>query len=98
MRAPSGDEHRRPAESVKRGCGHGVEETLRELLRSNDPVQLSFYIALLEDQGIPAIVLDSHTSILEGSASAILQRLMVADDDHYQARRILRDAGWTFAD
>ena len=71
---------------------------MRELLRSNEAVQLSFFVALLEDQGIPAIVLDSHTSILEGSASAILQRLMVADDDHDQARRILRDAGWTFSD
>ncbi len=71
---------------------------MREVLRSNDAVQLSFYVVLLEDQGVPAIVLDSHTSILEGSASAIPRRLMVADDDHEQARRILRDAGWTFAD
>ncbi len=71
---------------------------MRELLRSNEAVQLSFFVALLEDQGIPAIVLDSHTSILEGSASAILQRMMVADDDYDQARRILGDAGWTFAD
>ena len=98
MRALSRKEHRGPAESVKRGRCSGAEEILRELLRSNNPVQLSFFVALLEDQGIPAIVLDSHTSVLEGSASAILQRLMVADGDHEQAHRILRDAGWRSAD
>ena len=90
----SAKEHRGPAESVKRGRCRGVEEAVREVLRSNDAVQLSFFVALLEDQGIRAVVLDSHTSVLEGSASAILQRLMVADDLHAQARRILRDAGW----
>ncbi len=74
-----------------------AEETLRELLRSNNPVQLSFFVALLEDQGIPAIVLDCHMSVLEGSASAILQRLVVADDDHAEACRILKDAGWRSA-
>ncbi len=66
---------------------------MREVLRSNDIVQLSYFLALLANQGIEAVVLDSHTSILEGSASAILQRLMVADDDYDQANRILRDAG-----
>ncbi len=68
---------------------------MREVLRSNDAVQLSFFVALLKNQGIPTVVLDSHTSVLEGSASAILQRVMVADDQQAQARRILREAGWT---
>ena len=55
---------------------------MKELLRTNDMVKLSWYTALLADSGIEALVLDSHTSILEGSAGAIPWRLMVSDDDH----------------
>lgn len=64
-----------------------------EILRLNDPVQLSFLVALLKDGGIEAIVFDQHTSILEGSAPAIPRRLMVIDEDAAAARRILIDAG-----
>jgi hypothetical protein len=49
--------------------------------------------ALLADAGIDAVLLDSHTSILEGSAGAIPRRLVVSEEDFPQARRILRDAG-----
>jgi hypothetical protein len=38
-------------------------------------------------------MLDVHTSILEGSISAIPRRLMVDDDDYATARRLLTDAG-----
>ncbi len=64
-----------------------------ELLRLNDPVRLSWLLVLLEDGGVEAIVLDSHTSVLEGSAQAIPRRLMVADDDAALARRLLVEAG-----
>ncbi len=66
---------------------------MKELLRTNDVVELSWLTALLADAGIEAIVLDSHTSILEGSAAAIPRRLAVADDDYNRACRILADAG-----
>ena len=66
---------------------------MREVVRSNDPVRLSWLQALLAEQGIVAVVFDHHTAVLEGSASAILRRLMVSDDDFPQARRILIDAG-----
>lgn len=66
---------------------------MRELLRTTDPVRLSWLTALLADAGIDAVVLDTHTSILEGSIGAIPRRLMVDDDDHAQARRVLREAG-----
>lgn len=69
---------------------------MRELLRTNDTVRLSFLRVLLRDAGIDAIVLDQHMSVLEGSASAIPRRLMVADEDEARARRVLREAGeWT---
>lgn len=66
---------------------------MKELLRTNDIVKLSWIRALLSDGGIEALVLDQHTSILEGSAGAIPRRLMVADDDLGRAKRLLVEAG-----
>jgi CO dehydrogenase/acetyl-CoA synthase gamma subunit (corrinoid Fe-S protein) len=66
---------------------------MRVVLTSNNLVQLSFLTALLADAGIKAIVLDTHTSIAEGSAGAIPRRLMVESDDFDRACRVLRDAG-----
>ena len=59
-----------------------------ELLRTNNPVLISWLTALMADNGIETIVLDTHTSILGGSAIAIPRRIMVADDDIDRARRI----------
>lgn len=64
-----------------------------ELLRTNDLVQLSWLTALLKDAGIEAVVLDGHTSVVEGSINAIARRLMVIDEDATRARRVLDDAG-----
>lgn len=66
---------------------------MRELLRSNDLVKISWLRALLSDSGIPTVVLDGHTSVLEGSAGAIPRRLCVTDDDFTQACRVLQEAG-----
>jgi len=66
---------------------------MKELLRSTDLVRLSFLTALLKDAGIEAVVLDNHMSVLEGSANAIPRRLVVVDEDHARAKRILEDAG-----
>ncbi len=52
---------------------------MRVLATSNDPVRLSFLTSLLADAGIAAIVLDGHTSAVEGSIGAIPRRLAVAD-------------------
>lgn len=69
---------------------------MRELLRTNDTVRLSFLRVLLRDAGIEAVVLDQHMSVLEGSAAAIPRRLMVADTDEVRARLVLAEAGeWT---
>lgn len=66
---------------------------MRELLRTNDAVLISFATALLEGEGIAVIVLDQHTSFAEGSIGAIQRRLAVADGDHDRARRLLMEAG-----
>ena len=64
-----------------------------ELLRTNDPVLISFVQATLADAGIEALVLDTHASILEGSASAIPCRIMVMDEDLETAKQILKTRG-----
>jgi hypothetical protein len=66
---------------------------MKELLRTNDPVLLTWLAALLRDQGVESVVFDTHTSVLEGSANAIPRRMMVIDDDYAAARRILVEAG-----
>jgi hypothetical protein len=65
---------------------------MKELIRTNDAVRLSWLQAVLKEAGIEAVVLDNHTSIIEGSIGAIQRRLMVADADHFRACAVLRDA------
>lgn len=66
---------------------------MREVLRTTDLVRLSWLQALLAESRIETIVLDSHTSVLEGSINAIPRRLMVVDEDFDEAVRVLRDSG-----
>jgi hypothetical protein len=65
---------------------------MKELLRTNDLVRLSWVEALLADAGIECVVLDQHTSLVEGSIGAIQRRLMVAELDHERARRLIAEA------
>ncbi len=66
---------------------------MKELLRTNDQVRLSFVEAILAAAGIETVVLDQHTSVIEGSIGAIQRRIMVANRDHARARTMLADAG-----
>ncbi len=63
---------------------------MRELTRTNDPILISWLTAELAATGIEAIVLDTHTSIVEGSISAIPRRVMVADGDLPRAQEVVR--------
>ena len=63
------------------------------LLRTNDPVLLSFVQALLREAGVSHHVADAHISVLEGSIGAFPRRVLVADDDVAESRQLLRDAG-----
>lgn len=67
-----------------------------ELLRTNDPVRLSFVLALLADADIETLVFDAHASVVQGSIGAIQRRLMVVDDDLARARRVLDAAGESY--
>ena len=66
---------------------------MRELLRSNDLVRLSYLEALLKAESIAVLILDGHTSVLEGSAGAIPRRLMVDEEDYETARQVLEAVG-----
>lgn len=70
---------------------------MKEILRTGDPVQLSWVSAMLAGENIETVVLDTHMSFVEGSISAIPRRIMVADEDYEAARRLLADAGETEA-
>ncbi len=63
------------------------------VVTTNDPVRLSFLVALLADAGIPSVVLDANVSAMEGSIGAIPRRLAVTAEDGGAARRVLQDAG-----
>ena len=65
---------------------------MKELLRTNDLVRLSWVEALLADAGIDCLVLDQHTSLVEGSIGAIQRRLMVDESDLTAARSLIADA------
>ena len=64
-----------------------------ELIRTNDPVIISFAQSLLRDAGIETLVADQNMSVLDGSIGILPRRILVLDDDEATARRILADAG-----
>jgi hypothetical protein len=64
-----------------------------ELIRSNDPVLISFATSLLEDAKVTHSVADSHMSVIDGSINAVETRILVADDEYDTAKQLLDDAG-----
>ena len=65
---------------------------MKELLRTNDPVLLSYIQSVLADEGIDALVLDTHMSILDGSIGILPRRMMVPDEDLPRAKLLLAEA------
>ncbi|MBU6299254.1 MAG: DUF2007 domain-containing protein [Alphaproteobacteria bacterium] len=64
---------------------------MRAVLKTNNPVQLSFAEVLLMDAGIRAVVFDGEMSVMDGSLGVLPRRLMVADEDFDRAMAVLRD-------
>ena len=64
-----------------------------EIMRSNDPVALSFASSLMKDAGIHSMIADQGMSVLEGSIGILQRRLLVESDRETEARTILSDAG-----
>ena len=62
---------------------------MKELIRTNDVVLLSYLQVELEGRGIDFVVLDTHTSILEGSLGILPRRVMVTSEDERAAQGVL---------
>ena len=65
---------------------------MREILKTNNPVELSFACAVLKEAGIDAVVFDANMSVLDGSMVILPQRLMVQTQDESRALALLKDA------
>lgn len=65
---------------------------MREILKSNNPVDLSYAEAVLKDAGIGSVVFDDQMSVMDGSMVILPRRLMVANDDAEEAKALLKDA------
>lgn len=66
---------------------------MKELLRTNDITVIAFAKALLDGEGIDCFEMDVNMSVLEGGIGILPRRLMVRQDDLFQARAIMRDNG-----
>ncbi|MBI1383668.1 MAG: DUF2007 domain-containing protein [Rhizobiales bacterium] len=66
---------------------------MRELIRANDPVLISFVGVLLTEAGIAHVVVDQNMSVLEGSVGILAARVLVGHGEFAEARRVLVEAG-----
>jgi hypothetical protein len=70
-----------------------IGKLMEELVRTNDPVLISFLESLLTDADIKHFVADGNMSILEGSLAMIPRRVLVDSEQLDKARMLVRDAG-----
>jgi len=63
------------------------------ILKTVNPVTLSFAEAVLKAAGIDCYIMDQHASIVDGSIGAIPRRMMVLEEDRRAAVIALEDAG-----
>ena len=63
------------------------------LIRTMNPVTLSFAEAVLKDAGIESFLFDMNSSVLDGSTIIVRRRLMIIDEDEEDARELLEAAG-----
>ncbi len=66
---------------------------MHEIMRTNDPVALSFAQSLMKDAGIYCMITDQAMSILEGSVGILQSRLLIDATKKLEAIQILTDAG-----
>ncbi len=63
------------------------------IMKTNNPVNLSFAQSVLKDSDIGSFIMDTHQSIFVGALGLVYQRLMVVEEDFIEAFDILADAG-----
>jgi hypothetical protein len=62
---------------------------MKELMRSNDLVLLSYIEALLKEADIDHEIADAHTSAVVGSIDASPRRILIRDEDWLRAKEIV---------
>ena len=65
---------------------------MRAVLKSTDPVVISYASDILSQEGIESVVFDTHASVMDGSMGFLPRRLMVLDEDFARAEAVLREA------
>jgi hypothetical protein len=65
---------------------------MRVVLKTVDPVVLNYAANVLEQEGIEAVIFDTHASVMDGSMGFLPRRLMVLDEDFDRAQKLLRQA------
>jgi hypothetical protein len=68
------------------------KSSMRAVLKSTDPVVLSYATDVLSQEGIESVIFDTHASVMDGSMGFLPRRLMVLDDDFARAEALLRQA------
>lgn len=63
-----------------------------ELVKTTNPVRLTYLQALLDDSNIPFVIFDQHISMLEAGIGAFPKRIMVKKNLLLSAKTILQDA------
>lgn len=66
---------------------------MKEILRTNDMVLISFVETLLKEAKIEYLVLDQNMSVLDGSIGVLPRRLLVDEDEENSARKLFTEAG-----
>jgi hypothetical protein len=62
---------------------------MKELIRTNDIVLISWLQATLAGDGIEAVVFDQYASAVEGQVGPVQRRVMVLDEDFDRAQWIM---------
>jgi hypothetical protein len=66
---------------------------MKEMLRTNNPVLISFVESLLKELNVRYFVADQAISAAEGSIGLFPRRILVAPEHFAKARELLIDAG-----
>ncbi len=64
---------------------------MKAILKTTDPVLLSYARHLLEEAGVPHFVFDENMAFTEGNIGAFPRRLMVRAEDEARARLALAE-------
>ena len=64
---------------------------MKAILKTTDPVLLSYARHLLEEAGVPHFVFDENMAFTEGNIGAFPRRLMVREEDESRARLALAE-------